>query len=67
MKKLEFLRTFLWMAQPPSLCRYHTLFASCALEIRSWKESRHHRPGGLGHVGVKIAHALAAEVTVLSH
>ena len=23
--------------------------------------------GGLGHIGVKIAHALGAEVTVLSH
>ena len=35
--------TFLWMAEHPFLRRYHTLFASYALESRSWKKSGHYR------------------------
>ena len=37
------------------------------MEGRSRKESRHYRSRRLGHIGVKIAHALGAEVAVLSH
>ena len=43
-----------------SLRRYHNVFPSYALENLIGL-------GGLGHIGVKIAHALGAEVSVLSH
>ena len=37
------------------------------MESRTRKKRCHKGLGGLGHIGVKIAHALGAEVTVLSH
>ena len=52
-------------AAPLSVPASHFIRLLCIGKL-SWKESRHHRAWGLGHMGVKIAHALAAEVTVLS-
>ncbi|MFE3290758.1 NAD(P)-dependent alcohol dehydrogenase [Rhodococcus sp. NPDC059234] len=52
----------------PLLCAGITLFSP----LRHWNAGPGTRVaivgmGGLGHVGVKIAHAMGAEVTVLSH
>jgi uncharacterized zinc-type alcohol dehydrogenase-like protein len=52
----------------PLLCAGITLYSP----LRHWKAGPGQRAaiiglGGLGHVGVKIAHALGSEVTVLSH
>jgi uncharacterized zinc-type alcohol dehydrogenase-like protein len=52
----------------PLLCAGITLYSP----LRHWKAGPGQKVaivglGGLGHMGVKIAHALGAEVTVLSH
>ncbi|HET7148853.1 MAG TPA: NAD(P)-dependent alcohol dehydrogenase [Candidatus Nitrosopolaris sp.] len=52
----------------PLLCAGVTLYSP----LRHWKAGPGKKVGiiglgGLGHIGVKIAHALGAEVTVLSH
>jgi uncharacterized zinc-type alcohol dehydrogenase-like protein len=52
----------------PLLCAGITLYSP----LKHWKAGPKKKVaiiglGGLGHVGVKIAHALGAEVTVLSH
>jgi len=52
----------------PLLCAGITLYSP----LKHWKAGPGKRVailglGGLGHIGVKIAHALGAEVTVLSH
>ncbi len=52
----------------PLLCAGITLYSPLA----HWKAGKGKKVGilglgGLGHIGVKIAHALGAEVTVLSH
>ena len=52
----------------PLLCAGITLYSP----LIHWKAGRGKKVaiiglGGLGHIGVKIAHALGAEVTVLSH
>jgi uncharacterized zinc-type alcohol dehydrogenase-like protein len=52
----------------PLLCAGITLYSP----LMHWKAGRGKKVaiiglGGLGHIGVKIAHALGAEVTVLSH
>jgi uncharacterized zinc-type alcohol dehydrogenase-like protein len=52
----------------PLLCAGITLYSP----LKHWKAGPGQRVaivglGGLGHMGVKIAHALGAEVTVLSH
>jgi uncharacterized zinc-type alcohol dehydrogenase-like protein len=52
----------------PLLCAGITLYSP----LMHWKASPGRKVaiiglGGLGHIGVKIAHALGAEVTVLSH
>lgn len=52
----------------PLLCAGITLYSP----LKHWKVSRGSRVavmglGGLGHMGVKFAHALGAHVTVLSH
>src|SRR5918911_2432188 len=52
----------------PLLCAGITLYSP----LMHWKAGPGKKvgiigPGGLGHIGVKIAHALGAEVTVLSH
>ena len=52
----------------PLLCAGITLYSP----LRHWKAGPGQRVaivglGGLGHMGVKIAHAMGAEVTVLSH
>src|SRR5919198_3347104 len=52
----------------PLLCAGITLFSP----LKHWKAGPGKKVaivglGGLGHIGVKIAHALGAEVTVLSH
>src|SRR5664279_1247410 len=55
-------------ASAPLLCAGITLYSP----LRHWKAGPGKRVaivglGGLGHMGVKIAHAMGAEVTVLSH
>ncbi|MFT4124490.1 MAG: NAD(P)-dependent alcohol dehydrogenase [Microbacteriaceae bacterium] len=55
-------------AAAPLLCAGITLYSP----LRHWRAGPGRRVailgmGGLGHMGVKIAHALGAEVTVLSH
>ena len=65
---LEFLRIFQWIAQHPLLCAGITLYSP----LMHWKAGPGKKVGiiglrGLGHIGVKIAHTLGAEVTVLSH
>jgi uncharacterized zinc-type alcohol dehydrogenase-like protein len=55
-------------ASAPLLCAGITLYSP----LRHWKAGAGKRVaivglGGLGHMGVKIAHAMGAEVTVLSH
>jgi uncharacterized zinc-type alcohol dehydrogenase-like protein len=55
-------------AAAPLLCAGITLYSP----LRHWKAGRGQSVaiiglGGLGHMGVKIAHALGADVTVLSH
>ncbi|MGC9952735.1 MAG: NAD(P)-dependent alcohol dehydrogenase [Rhizomicrobium sp.] len=55
-------------AAAPLLCAGITLYSP----LRHWKAGPGKKVaivglGGLGHIGVKIAHALGAEVTVLSH
>jgi alcohol dehydrogenase (NADP+) len=55
-------------AAAPLLCAGITLYSP----LKHWKAGRRKKVaivglGGLGHMGVKIAHALGAEVTVLSH
>ena len=55
-------------AAAPLLCAGITLYSP----LRHWKAGPGKKVailglGGLGHMGVKIAHALGAEVTVLSH
>ena len=52
----------------PLLCAGITLYSP----LKKWKAGPEKKVaiiglGGLGHIGVKIAHALGAEVTVLSH
>jgi uncharacterized zinc-type alcohol dehydrogenase-like protein len=52
----------------PLLCAGITLYSP----LMHWKVGHGKKVGiiglgGLGHMGVKIAHALGAEVTVLSH
>jgi alcohol dehydrogenase (NADP+) len=52
----------------PLLCAGITLFSP----LKHWKAGRGKKVailglGGLGHMGVKIAHAMGADVTVLSH
>lgn len=49
------------------MCWNYALLASDTLEGRTWKKVGIVGLGGLGHIGVKIAHALGSEVTVLSH
>jgi uncharacterized zinc-type alcohol dehydrogenase-like protein len=55
-------------AAAPLLCAGITLYSP----LRHWKAGPGKRVaiiglGGLGHMGVKLAHAMGAEVTVLSH
>jgi uncharacterized zinc-type alcohol dehydrogenase-like protein len=55
-------------ASAPLLCAGITLYSP----LRHWRAGPGKKVaiiglGGLGHMGVKIAHALGAEVTVLSH
>lgn len=55
-------------AAAPLLCAGITLFSP----LRHWKAGPGKKVaivgmGGLGHMGVKLAHAMGAEVTVLSH
>jgi alcohol dehydrogenase (NADP+) len=55
-------------ASAPLLCAGITLYSP----LRHWKAGPGKKVaivglGGLGHMGVKIAHAMGAEVTVLSH
>ena len=55
-------------AAAPLLCAGITLYSP----LRHWKASAGKKVaiiglGGLGHMGVKIAHAMGADVTVLSH
>ena len=64
----EFLRIFLWIVAAPLLCAGITLYSP----LMHWKAGPGKKAGiiglgGLGHIGVKIAHTLGAEVTVLSH
>ena len=64
----EFLRIFLWICAAPLLCAGITLYSP----LMHWKAGPGKKAGiiglgGLGHIGVKIAHTLGAEVTVLSH
>ena len=64
----EFLRIFLWIRAAPLLCAGITLYSP----LMHWKAGPGKKAGiiglgGLGHIGVKIAHTLGAEVTVLSH
>ena len=64
----EFLRIFLWIRAAPLLCAGITLYSP----LMHWKAGPGKKVGiiglgGLGHIGVKIAHTLGAEVTVLSH
>jgi uncharacterized zinc-type alcohol dehydrogenase-like protein len=49
------------------VCRNHALFSSDALEAGAGKKVAIIGLSGLGHIGVKIAHTIGAEVTVLSH
>ena len=65
---LGFLITFLWIAQLPLMFAGITLYSP----LMHWKAGPETIVaiigfGGLGHMGVKIGHALGAEVTVLSH
>lgn len=48
------------------MCRNHHVFAAATLGCRTWQKVAIVGLGGLGHLGVKIAHALGAEVAVLS-
>ncbi len=48
------------------LRRHHALLAAASLEGRPGKKVAIVGLGGLGHMGVKLAHAMGAEVTVLS-
>jgi uncharacterized zinc-type alcohol dehydrogenase-like protein len=55
-------------AAAPLLCAGITLYSP----LRHWKAGKGKRVaivglGGLGHMGVKLAHAMGADVTVLSH
>jgi uncharacterized zinc-type alcohol dehydrogenase-like protein len=55
-------------AAAPLLCAGITLYSP----LKHWKAKRGKKVaiiglGGLGHMGVKIAHAMGADVTVLSH
>jgi uncharacterized zinc-type alcohol dehydrogenase-like protein len=52
----------------PLLCAGMTLYSPLIhWRVGSGKKVAIVGLGGLGHIGVKIAHALGAEVTVLSH
>ena len=46
--------------------RHHDVLATSSLERRSGKSVAIVGMGGLGHMGVKLAHAMGADVTVLS-
>ena len=62
-----FPKIFLWIAAAPLLCAGITTYSP----LRHWKAGPGKRVaiiglGGLGHMAVKIAHAMKAEVTVLT-
>ena len=62
-----FLITFLWIVQHPFSAPVSHFIRLLGIGKPVLERKLHIGLGGLGHMGVKIAHALGAEVTVLSH